>query len=439
MATYYVYSGAGGTADGSDWTNAFTTLTAAVSGKAAGDVFYIAHDHAESTAGTVTLTSPGTLANPCRFICVNRAGSVPPVSADLRTTATVTTTSTSGITLAGLGAYWEGITFNAGTGAGNVVCTVASTAFSKHHLKNCSLRIVATGSSGQIRFGTSGVAPTVILDNVTLSFAALGQQLALDSRIIWMNTASALLGTIPTTLIITPSNNSRGVIFEARGVDLSAAGSGKTIVGVTDDSPANLRFVNCKIDASVTLSQTPLTPALETDFVRVGATGVNYNVASYRYQGTLTEETTIVRTGGASDGTTTIAWKIVTTANAHWQSPFESPAIAIWNNTTGSAITLTVEGIWGDGSVPNDEDIWIEAEYLNDANSPISALVNDSKADILASAAGQASSTETWGGSTTAFKMAVSLTAQQKGWIFVRVKAAKASSTFYVDPKITLS
>jgi hypothetical protein len=30
-------------------------------------------------------------------------------------------------------------------------------------------------------------------------------------------------------------------------------------------------------------------------------------------------------------------------------------------------------------------------------------------------------------------------TPQQKGWIFVRVKAAKASSTFYVDPKIALS
>ena len=31
--------------------------------------------------------SPGTAASPCRIICVNRAGTVPPVSADLRATA----------------------------------------------------------------------------------------------------------------------------------------------------------------------------------------------------------------------------------------------------------------------------------------------------------------------------------------------------------------
>ena len=56
MAIYYVYSGAAGAGTGADWANAYTTLTTAVSGKAAGDVFYIAHDHAESTAGRVTIT-----------------------------------------------------------------------------------------------------------------------------------------------------------------------------------------------------------------------------------------------------------------------------------------------------------------------------------------------------------------------------------------------
>ena len=140
------------------------------------------------------------------------------------------------------------------------------------------------------------------------------------------------------------------------------------------------------------------------------------------------EETTIVRTGGASDGTTPIAWKIVTTANCTYSLPFECPPIAIWNDTTGSAVTATVEGIWGGGAVPHDDEIWLDVEYLGDASSPQGSFVNDGKADLLTTAANQTSSSETWGGSTTKFKLAVTFTPQQKGWVYARVKCAKASS-----------
>src|SRR4051812_1910841 len=83
MANRYVYSGAAGTATGADWTNAHTTLTAAITSGAAGDVYYVAHDHSETAASSVTLTFKGTAATPDRVLCVNRAGSVPPVAADL--------------------------------------------------------------------------------------------------------------------------------------------------------------------------------------------------------------------------------------------------------------------------------------------------------------------------------------------------------------------
>ena len=47
MAIYYVYSGAGGSNNGSSWANAFTTLTTAFATEVAGDTLYVAHDHAE--------------------------------------------------------------------------------------------------------------------------------------------------------------------------------------------------------------------------------------------------------------------------------------------------------------------------------------------------------------------------------------------------------
>jgi hypothetical protein len=306
---------------------------------------------------------------------------------------------------------------------------------------NCSLRIGSTGASGIIDLSNANTATgnLAILENTTVSFAATGQSINVGCTLVWKDTPSALLGTIPTSLF---KETVRGGIVKCHGVDLSAAGSGKTLVAANVSSPAptSFEFTDCKIDASVTLSATPTSQgAFSVDAVRVGSSGVNYKQTHVRYAGTLVDETTIVRTGGASDGTTALAWNITTTANAHWAAPFEAPPIAIWNDTTGSAVTATLQGIWGGGAVPNDDEIWLEVEYLGDASSPQASFVNDSKADVLASAAGQTAGTGTWGGSTTKFELAVSFTPQQKGWILARVKAAKASSTFYVDPKIALS
>ena len=39
-----------------------------------------------------------------------------------------------------------------------------------------------------------------------------------------------------------------------------------------------------------------------------------------------------MRTGGASDGTTPLSWKIATTGTCTYSAPFECPLIAIWND-----------------------------------------------------------------------------------------------------------
>ena len=65
----------------------------------------------------ITLTSSGTIANPTKVICVDRAGSVPPVSADRRATAQVATTGTGTITFGGC-THYDGIIFTAGTATG---------------------------------------------------------------------------------------------------------------------------------------------------------------------------------------------------------------------------------------------------------------------------------------------------------------------------------
>jgi hypothetical protein len=440
MAVYYVYSGAAGTNNGSSWANAFTTLTTAFATEVAGDTLYVAHDHAESTAGVVTLTSSGTTSLPTRIVCVNRAGSVPPVSADRRATATVATSGANNLTITGCG-HFDGIIFIAGstTGGANFILTTVNNQVLR--FDNCSLQLGNTGAGTLFIGGSAGsLGGTYIeLNNTTMSFAAVSHGITVVNGLKWRNTPSALLGTIPTNLI-TPVS-SRGGSVDCAGVDFSAAGSGKTIA-VTSGAAQDFawRFLDCKLNAAVTkaLAQ-PGFGANEVDFIRSGSAGVNYTVYRLAMAGSLVEETTIVRTGGASDGTTSIAWRIDTNTFANYSTPFECPPIVIWNDVVGSGVTATVEGIWGGGAVPNDNDIWVDVEYLGSSSSPQASFVNDGTADLLATAAGQTSSAATWGGSTTKFKLNVSFTPQQKGWIYARVKCAKASSTFYIDPLVTLT
>jgi hypothetical protein len=440
VAIYYVWSGATGTGTGANWANAYTTLAAAMTTKAAGDTYYLAHDHSESTAATLTLASLGTVAVPTKVICVNRAGSVPPVSADRRATAQIATTVNNQITM-GQYTHYDGIIFVAGNSTGVASINLVNTNGQWIRFDNCSFRVGSTGA-GLIQVGAGGsiLGSYTEFNNTTVSFSGTSQTITIAGALRWRNTPSALIGAQVPAVLFTPISG-RGGYVECIGVDLSAAGAGKTIAGALQAAQASsFRFVDCKLNASVTKSAVPLSHGSpEIDFIRSGSSGINYAVFRHRMSGTLDEETTIVRTGGASDGTTPIAWKIATTANCTYSLPFECPPIAIWNDTTGSPVTATVEGIWGGGAVPLDDEIFLDLEYLGDASSPQASFVNDGKIDLLATAAGQTSSSATWGGSTTKFKLNVTFTPQQKGWVYARVKCAKASSTFYIDPLVTLT
>ncbi|RVA31033.1 hypothetical protein EN935_14130 [Mesorhizobium sp. M7D.F.Ca.US.004.03.1.1] len=431
MTIRYVRSAAAGSANGTSWANAYTTITSAFAAGAAGDTYYVSEDHAESTASNVAPNSKGTLANPTFAICVDHTGSVPPVVADLRTTAQVNTTGFSNAIFFNGSTVYYGIIFTSGSAS----ITLASSSAITQKFINCSLRIAGGNSSDALQT-SAGVGQRIELINTTVSFSSGFHTILMTCDFIWRDTPSALLGTMPTKLFTLGS----GGKLKCQGVDLSASGSGNTIVGTpsSNTTGATAELIDCKTNAAVTIAAVPQSHGqIEIDAMRVGSTGVNYNQYRGRYTGSLVEETTIVHTGGASNGTTPISWKIVTTANATWHFPFEAPPIAIWNDTTGSAVTATVE--CRAAAIPNDDELWLEVEYLGDASSPQASFVSDVKATLLTAAAAQASSSESWGGSTASFKLDVTFTPQQKGWVLARVKAGKASSTFYVDPKVTLT
>jgi hypothetical protein len=399
MANVYVRSAATGAGTGADWANAYTTLAAAFAAKAAGDDFWVSEDHAETQASAMTLTPPGTAASPNRVICVNHAGSVPPVSADLRTTATVTTTGAFAITLGAGYAYFRGITLSGGSGA--VPAGISASGDGALVFDTCKLITPGTtGASSKMRLGTFAAAQKskTELRNTTVQFGATADTLTVNGDFIWKNTPNAIAGaTLPTTLFTTNavSTSITGVAF-LEGVDLSALASGKTLFSSTGTSKRYM-VKDCKLGASVTISATITGQGgLEVDLINCDSGDTNYRTERYRYEGTQTTETTIVRTGGASDGTTPISWKIVT-GNSTRYMPYECLPITIWNETVGNPVTLTVEGIWGGGAVPNNSDIWMDVEYLGTSGFPLGIFATNGPADPLDAGSALASSSETWG------------------------------------------
>lgn len=440
MANMYVYSGAAGTATGADWTNAKLTLAAGATASAVGDDIWVASDHAETAAAATTIIFPGTTASPNRCMSVNRAGSVPPVAADLTAGASVTTTGAFSITFGG-SAYIYGITANCGTGANSATLTVGNSSNSWQMYDTCALNLIATTGANRIVINAQSSAG-VELNNTTISFGSVSQSIShsLGGRFEWRNKSGSVAitgATLPNTLMSTASTIIGRILFS--GLDLSSLGSGKNIAGTNG---TRFEIVNCKLDPSVTVASTP-GQASSLGIRLLGShstTNVQRNEI-YHYAGTLTTETTIKRTGGASDGTNSYSWKIITTANAKRQVSFESFEGVIWN-TSLTAKTLTVHCVT-DNVTLTDAEAWVEVDYLGSSATPISTNITDANATLLSTAANQTTSTETWTttGLTTPVKQQfnVTFTPAMIGLIRWRVRVAKASTTVYVCPKAELS
>ena len=273
MANWYVWSGATGTGTGADWANAYTTLNAAATAKAAGDVFFVAHDHVQTSAVALTITFAGTEALPNRVYCVNRAGSVPPVAADLRTTAQISTTGASAISLAGTCAEMYGIIFSAGDAANNASINVATSAARSMRLSNCHLKLNTTHTSGRIALNTGASANTVHLENTTVQFGAVGQGMVCSARVFWRNTPAAIVGAvIPTMLLI---YNGAGLWF-CEGVDFSAMIAGKTLLGGSNAPNQQAVFKDCKLGVGPVVALPSAFGSVEITVLRCDSGDTNY-------------------------------------------------------------------------------------------------------------------------------------------------------------------
>lgn len=408
--------------------NAFTATWGA-----AGNQFAVASNHAETQSTALTLTSPGTLALPCNVYCISSSTTL--ASPTTATTASISTTGNSAFTITGW-SYYYGVAYNCGSGANAPLFSVASAA-GEVRIESGQLNLVATGAAS-FSFGIRQPSTTqfMYLYNTAISFGATNQVINSGANglgFFMQGGSIAATGSVPTTLANFVSSGAVNVLM--RDVDLSAITG--TLFGVGDNCTGSVTLENCKLGSGVAVTSGSFTGySCPLKVHNCDSAATNYRYYYANGGGVIKQETTIVRTGGDTDGTTPLSWNITTSANSQFTQPFVSEEIAIWNNSAGTSLTVTA--FLNTATTLNNNDFWIEVEYPASSGSPLGATVNTRMAVLGTPAALTADGVSNWGASAKAnsYKCSVTFTPQMKGIIKMRLYQAKPSVTVYVDPQI---
>lgn len=437
MANIYVRSTDGNDADnGSTWALSKATVAGAAAIDAAGDTIWVSQAHAESVVSS-SCPWAGTAASPTRILAGDD-GAEPPTALSTAPTLTVTGTTFS----------WSGSMYAYGLNWRFSSGSTMSLAFNPgangvQTFENCSFYITGSGANALIIFGAASAGSYTELRGCSFRFANSGQRfnVARDVRIRGGSWAAG--GTSPTGIFVLAYSN-RGTKLLVEGFDFSALAAATNLVQAVNDGGLLAIFRNCKLPASwsgALVASSAMKPGSRVEMHNCDSSNTNYRMWVEDYAGTILSTTAFYRDSGATDGTTNICWWMSSGANVGYPaSTLDSIEIAKWNDTVDSSITATVE-IATSGSALKDSECWLEVQYPGDSNYPLSSIVDDRPADVLTAAADQTTSTATWSGMSADIfqKLSVSFTPRKKGYLLCKVKLAKASTTVYVDPMVTLS
>lgn len=442
MATYFVASGGSNTAPYDTWAKAATSLqTALTAATATGDIVVIQYNavpsgDAESAADT-TYTFGG---NVLLVSASNDGGSA--WTPTVMGTANWIGHSTQSRSVTWTGAFKVqiyGITVrNAGASTDRFQFNLADGGHYELDSLYLWLGTTAATNGTDIFFGgaaTNGNYFTSV-KNTTLRFSNASQECQVGGEIKMANCVLSSAGTAPTALFLSANNFTS---LQAVGCDFSFIGANALVSGASSNS-SNFRFDRCKIGTGTLFStHTPANRSAHSALALDCSNGDTHGLIRYEDAfGTLTSDTGIFYTSGVAAQ----SWKIVTTADCSFYTPFVSPVIALYNTGT-SAITPYLE-ILRDGSTTayDNDEVWAEFQAKVTSTSTASTAYSDRMA-LGGTPAAQANGAGlgSWTGeSGTAWSGKIdsgsSLTPAEVGDISVQVCVGLASATVYVDPQI---
>lgn len=438
----YVRSTDGSDADdGSTWALANATMSGAITDSAAGDTIYVSQSHAQTQATALTLTFVGTLASRNKIIFGDDAAE-PPTA--LATTGSISTTGTSGITIAG-SLHWTGGTISCGTGAGNVSLTVASADNNYQSYAGTTFVIGTTSTAARFVCGsnTSTVETRVDFRDCIWKFGSTSQGWSLYRTVRVFGGSIDNSGSKPATLIVVAPTISLDCVIE--NFDASNCATSFNWCAASPVAPGRILLRNCKAPSGWTgdlVSSSISHPCFRVEAYNMDTGASNYKFWIRDYFGSVIQETTIVRSGGASDGDTAMSAKMVSNSNAGFPGGgLVSQPIAMRLDSSGSSVTATVELVTDNVTLTN-KDLSIRVLYLKNSGDTLGGSAT-SEPSVVASATNLTSSSVTWTttGLTTPVKQkaTVSFTPQQEGVAVIEVTLYKASTTVYVDIQPTVA
>lgn len=445
MAIYYVDDG-GTSSDGLSWATAYPTLAALQSGvggslSTGGNVIYIGADSVSSGDGAApTFTGP-TSGGPVRIISATVgtttysrsvtnqisstgvctfSGNFALFGVKVNTTDTIILKSATPASAAESIFYSEDLTARPGSNRKLSLVGVGSTTMGKHIHKNT---IVDASNDSGAQF-----APFMYAEYCHAEITGLS---VVDSS---SHRTGGIFGTSAAT----------SGIIRLSGCDFTGA----TGISGVFDLTSNLGLVeavNCKTNSSPTWVTNTNWAVGRLLVVNSGSLDSPEHAYYYDYCGVVSSDSAVYRNSGASVESVPVSWKMVSTSHSYISNPLQTPWMYGAISATGSKtfdVYVTQDG--GAGDLTNAE-VWLEVEYLGTSNVAQSTLITD-RASVSGNFSGAAAqdddTSSTWTGSITATykqKLSVTATVNEDGLYRARVVLAKASTTLYVDPLVTVS
>jgi hypothetical protein len=333
-----------------------------------------------------------------------------------------------------------GIEFDAGTTNPSTWGCCSANNVNDFSFTNCIFKEAASGSAYKFQIGNAGQNCSGRFKSCTWRFTSSVHAIQVNrGNLVFEDCVFADSGSIPAGLFL---GNAAGAGGTVRVIGGDASTINTALVGINESGSVLFTFENLKLHASVaaTTSSWPAIANGSVAMVCSDSTTGNYRKYYSDYNGTIQSETSIVHTGGATDGTTPISWNTASSANTTFRSPLKIGELRFWNNATGSSQTVTVE--LTTNTALNTANLGLVIDYMNSASFPTTAKVTSLPASAFDSTSALTTSSETWGGTaqTYKYKIALSYTPLMKGFVKGNLYLSLPSSgAVYIDPKFIVS
>jgi hypothetical protein len=435
MANIFCNDDGSNTSPYETWAKAATTFLTAVNAASPGDDIIIGADHTEDPGASVVYAFSNTQASPNRVIS-STVGAGSTIVYNKADNIQINLTGIFEIQI-----YYHVHFYGVSILTGGTIRTHIS--YSRVTYEDCRIELAKNGNALWHLGASGGLYVGFKNTDIIFSGASGANQFIRSGNDIFEWRGGTLTHTEASPVALFDQSNFLSETLIS-GVDLSDITS--AIFDLNDLAEQRAKVHHCLLNSSVAITTGTINNR-STQILVSGCddtTGNNlYRLDYTDFWGSTVHDDAIYRNDGASDGTTNISWKMVSTANAReFSEPTKSSDIIARVDSTGEK-TFTVHVNWDDATDLDDDEIWLEIEFLEASADTDSAFADDRMADITATPAAQATSTEAWtgtGGFTNENKqqLDVTVTVNRVGPVIARVCLAKPSTTVYVDPKLEI-